>query len=219
MENLHGNHKPVFIFVMESFTLIGMLGVTFLLTLFNDLISLATIHIYCFYGYAARLFGLQALGMSALWRLFWGKKWNPLRQRVDSYTYDVHQLFLGTLMFTILLFLLPTVMLYYIVFTVLRLLVLMIQGIIGRTVNLLNTLPAFVILLRLMGSSRMKGDVQFTVATSPENGPTILYMKVIHIPYMSVVQMTLPSDETEEQKLSWKFLLSSLIWGRIIYPL
>lgn len=211
--------KPVFVFVMESFTLIGLLGVTFLLTLFNDLISLATIHIYCFYGYAARLFGLQVLGMTALWRLFWGKKWNPLRQRVDSYTYDVHQLFVGTLMFTVLLFLLPTVMLYYIVFTMLRLVVLTIQGIIGRTVSLLNIFPVFVILLRILGSSRVKGDLQFTVSSSSINGPTVLCMKVIHIPYMSVIKMTLPLDDTEDQKPSWKSLLSSLIWGRIIYPL
>ncbi len=55
--------------------------------------------------------------LASLWRLFRGKKWNVLRQRVDSASYDVDQLFIGTLLFTVLLFLLPTTALYYIVFT------------------------------------------------------------------------------------------------------
>ena len=55
--------------------------------------------------------------MGSLWRLFRGKKWNVLRQRVDSAAYDADQLFVGTLLFTVLLFLLPTTGLYYVVFT------------------------------------------------------------------------------------------------------
>ncbi len=64
-----------------------------------------------------RLYSLQVYALASLWRLFRGKKWNVLRQRVDSATYDVDQLFLGTLLFTVLLFLLPTTALYYVVFT------------------------------------------------------------------------------------------------------
>jgi len=56
--------------------------------------------------------------VSSLWRLFRGKRWNVLRKRVDSAVYNVDQLFLGTLLFTILLFLLPTTALFYAVFAV-----------------------------------------------------------------------------------------------------
>ena len=44
--------------------------------------------------------------------LIHGKRWNVLRQRKDSYAYDVDQLFLGTLLFTVSIFLLPTVVTY-----------------------------------------------------------------------------------------------------------
>ena len=50
-----------------------------------------------------------------LTRRFWlkiGKRWNVLRQRTDSYAYNVDQLFLGTLLFTVSIFLLPTVAIY-----------------------------------------------------------------------------------------------------------
>lgn len=40
---------------------------------------------------ACRLYCLKIHGLSSLWRLFRGKKWNVLRQRVDSCSYDLDQ--------------------------------------------------------------------------------------------------------------------------------
>lgn len=57
-----------------------------------------------------------------------GKKWNVLRLRVDSINYQADQLILGTIMFTILLFLFPTVALYYSVFVSIHCFVLVIQS-------------------------------------------------------------------------------------------
>ena len=47
-------------------------------------------------------------------------KYNPLRDRVDSADCSVEQLFLGTIVFTILLFLFPTSLTFYCVFLALR---------------------------------------------------------------------------------------------------
>lgn len=64
------------------------------------------------------------MGLCALWRLFLGRKYNPLRNRVDSCHYSHRQLFVGTLAFTILLFLLPTTTLYYAVFATVSILII-----------------------------------------------------------------------------------------------
>lgn len=50
-----------------------------------------------------------------------GKKWNPLRNRVDTYDSTVQQKFVGTLFLTILIFLYPTTLVYFAVFKVLEL--------------------------------------------------------------------------------------------------
>lgn len=49
-----------------------------------------------------------------------GKRWNVIRQRTDSYQYDVDQLFLGTLLFTVSAFLFPTVLTYAALFYTVR---------------------------------------------------------------------------------------------------
>ena len=89
--------------------------------------------------------------------LFTGKKWNFLRSRVDSVEYDVDRLFIGTLLFTIVLFLFPTVLLYYIVFASLRLLVLIIQSFLYGAVALLNSFPFFGLWLYFVKPERLPG--------------------------------------------------------------
>lgn len=45
-----------------------------------------------------------------------GKRYNVLRNRIDSWDYDVDQLLFGTILFTLVAFLFPTVLVYYLVF-------------------------------------------------------------------------------------------------------
>jgi hypothetical protein len=54
-------------------TLAGCLGVTFLLALLCDIFFFLTVHIYCFYIYAARLYCLEIHVLASLLRLFTGK--------------------------------------------------------------------------------------------------------------------------------------------------
>ncbi|KAG7273100.1 hypothetical protein CRUP_024830 [Coryphaenoides rupestris] len=131
------------------------LGLTFALSLLSDMLALLTFHIYCFYVYGARLYCMKLYGLCSLWRLFRGRKWNVLRQRVDSCCYDLDQLFIGTLLFTILLFLLPTTALYYLVFTMLRLMVVLLQGVLHLSVDLINSFPLFAIGLRIFTPYRL----------------------------------------------------------------
>ncbi|KAJ0058441.1 hypothetical protein NL108_014628, partial [Boleophthalmus pectinirostris] len=139
------------------------LGLSLALSLLSDMIALLTFHIYCFYVYGARLYCLKVYGLSSLWRLFRGKKWNVLRQRVDSCSYDLDQLFIGTLLFTILLFLLPTTALYYLVFTLLRLVVVVVQGVLHLTVDFINSFPLFAVGLRVCRPYRLADGVKFRV--------------------------------------------------------
>lgn len=85
-----------------------------------DSISIYLIHVNCFYVYATRLYRCQLITMRSLLRLFLGKKYNPLRNRIDSITCEPDQLFVGTILLTICIFLLPTTALFYFVFALLR---------------------------------------------------------------------------------------------------
>ncbi|XP_051174046.1 uncharacterized protein LOC127289862 isoform X2 [Leptopilina boulardi] len=135
--------KPVMDFAFEVVLLFGRLGLTFQIAIIADLLALLSFHSYCIYVYAARLFNIQLRGLTSLFRLFLGKKKNPLRERVDSCEYQPDQLFLGTLLFTILLFLIPTTWVYYSVFTTLRLIMIGLGGTLIRLKFYLQVIPIY----------------------------------------------------------------------------
>ncbi|XP_066239139.1 phosphatidylinositol N-acetylglucosaminyltransferase subunit Q [Saccopteryx leptura] len=194
------------------------LGLTVALSILSDIIALLTFHIYCFYVYGARLYCLKICGLSSLWRLFRGKKWNVLRQRVDSCSYDLDQLFIGTLLFTILVFLLPTTALYYLVFTLLRLLVVTVQGVIHLLMDLINSLPLYALGLRLCRPYRLAAGAKFRILEHKAGEPLRLLMQINPLPYNRVVHTyRLPSCGCHP-KHSWGSLCRKLFFGELIYP-
>uniref|UniRef100_A0A1A7Z1L2 Phosphatidylinositol glycan, class Q n=1 Tax=Iconisemion striatum TaxID=60296 RepID=A0A1A7Z1L2_9TELE len=194
------------------------LGLTFALSLLSDMVALFTFHIYCFYVYGARLYCLKIYGLSSLWRLFRGKKWNVLRQRVDSCSYDLDQLFIGTLLFTILLFLLPTTALYYLVFTLLRLVVVLFQGILHLSVDFINSFPLFAAGLRVCRSYRLAEGVKFRVLCEEPGTALHLLMEINPLKFSSVVQTYRTPTYSCYPKDSWVALVKKLFIGELIYP-
>ncbi|TRX95989.1 hypothetical protein FHL15_003131 [Xylaria flabelliformis] len=91
-------------------------GASMPIALLSDLLSALTLHIYSFYLASARIFHWQLTILLSLFQLFRGKKYNVLRNRVDSCDYDLDQLLVGTILFTLLFFLLPTVIVFYLNF-------------------------------------------------------------------------------------------------------
>lgn len=66
-----------------------------------------------------RIHMLQISLLGSQWRAFRGRKWNPLKQRIDSYDVDGHVSLtrvLSAVVFTLVIFLLPTTTIYYMVF-------------------------------------------------------------------------------------------------------
>ncbi|RWS29776.1 phosphatidylinositol N-acetylglucosaminyltransferase subunit Q-like protein [Leptotrombidium deliense] len=211
---------PIFDVIADILTFCSLFGFTCILSLLSDLLSLITIHIYCFYGYATRLYGFQASSLWSLWRLFRGKKWNQLKHRVDSYSYGNDQLFIGTLTFTILIFLLPTVLLYYLVFLVLRLIILSVKLLLKFTITKFCEIPVYSIYLWIVNSRDLKGRVHFKLI-STKSGATKLCVEFKRMPFCDVFNVTqLPIENPLQLHLLSMFeFVNSVFWGKIIYPL
>lgn len=102
--------------------LTSSLGLSLSLSVLHDFFKFLNLCHICFFVFSYRLLSLQLSALLSLSRLFRGKKWNVLRQRVDSCDYNTNQLLLGTIVFTALLFLLPTTTVFACLFFSLRLL-------------------------------------------------------------------------------------------------
>ncbi|SCU85980.1 LAME_0D03906g1_1 [Lachancea meyersii CBS 8951] len=161
-------------------------GATFAMAIMVDLISFLTMHISLFYFISAKMYHWQLHVLQTLLYLFYGKKRNVLRNRVDSNLFELDQLLMGTLFFTILVFLLPTFSIFYASFTLLRMAVLVPELLFEFLMALMNHFPLFVLLLRIKDPKRIPGGILLQPVQKGrefklENNP--LTLKAIFRPY------------------------------------
>ncbi|KAF2835767.1 N-acetylglucosaminyl transferase component Gpi1 [Patellaria atrata CBS 101060] len=164
-------------------------GASMPISLFSDLISILTLHIYSFYVASARIFNWQLTIIISLFHLFRGKKRNVLRNRIDSCDYDLDQLLLGTILFTLLFFLLPTVFVFYLTFASARMAIISIKAILDTLLAFLNHFPLFALMLRIKDSRRLPGGIRFELddyqyTTQPQLNDSMptSYIKLKSIP-------------------------------------
>ena len=138
-------------------------GATVGLGVASDLLALATLHLRALHIAMASVYTAYLSALSSLFKLFRGRKFNVLRQRVDSQDYDTEQLLLGTLFFTVLTFLLPTVAAYYTLATVLRAAALSVHASLLALRLPLDGFPWLPLLLWALRSSPLAGGVCFQV--------------------------------------------------------
>lgn len=160
------------------------------IALFSDLLSIVTLHIHSFYMASARIFNWQYTILLSLFQLFRGKKHNVLRKRIDSCDYDLDQLLLGTILFTLLFFLLPTVIVFYLTFACSRMAIISLKAVLDTMLACLNHFPLFALMLRIKDSRRLPGGIRFELRdTRPSTSPSpdspnppptsYIYLKVI----------------------------------------
>lgn len=94
----------------------------------------------------ALLMRLAVTIVSNLYRQFRGQRYNPLRQRVDAYDFDLDQMLLATFLFTVAVFLFPTLMVYYVYFAFVRVTIWYMQRMLSTIAFMILYLPLFPIL-------------------------------------------------------------------------
>lgn len=209
--------KPLLDLAFKILLLFGRLGVTFQISIIADLLALVSFHTYCIYVYAARLFNIQLRGITALFRLFLGKKKNPLRERVDSCQYQTDQLFVGTLSFTILLFLMPTTWIYYTVFTLLRLVSIGFSGFLTRLKFYLQIMPVYTFWKWLLQSYSTCSTVNIKLHSHcAEKRLTILTMTMVVAPWRFTWKKCIADTIICHPSIEWCTILNNIVWGQLL---
>ncbi|KAF8183644.1 N-acetylglucosaminyl transferase component-domain-containing protein [Pholiota molesta] len=167
------------------FTTLGTLastgGLTLLLAVLSDLLSFfLTAHLRIAYELARVVYwaaGIR-LGGGLLLGVFRGKRRNVLRNRTDTWSYDIDQLLFGTVLFTLLAFLFPTALVYYVLFAGLRLATLLVQASIETLLAFMHHFPLFALMLRGKDPQRLPGGIYFTLQNQPISLSAIFFQYI-----------------------------------------
>ncbi|CDK24900.1 unnamed protein product [Kuraishia capsulata CBS 1993] len=151
----------VMILVTQIALATQFMGASFFISVWLDLMNILVFHVRCFYFASTRIYHWQLDILRSLFRLFYGKKYNHLRKRIDSNNYELDQLFFGIIIFTILLYLLPTVVVFYLTFVLARLSLFTLTAMCQFLLIGLNYMPLVVFLLRLKRKTGLPGGILF----------------------------------------------------------
>lgn len=115
-----------------------------------------------FFSYLPRKFANTFLGHNR------GRKWNPLRKRLDSYDYTVEQHVVGSLLFTPVLLLIPTTSVFYVFFSILTTTVIWVCVMLEIVIAIIQTTPYAELTLWVMRRQRFPAGLFFLHV--PSNG-------------------------------------------------
>ncbi|XP_020687201.1 uncharacterized protein LOC110103004 isoform X2 [Dendrobium catenatum] len=188
---------------LGGFALSGILfGLTVPAALLIDMLRLVTLHVSTLHWLISFIYSQQIQASASLWRLFRGRKWNPLRQRLDSYDdYSVEQHVVGSLLFTPFLLLLPTTSIFYIFFTLLSTTLILIRFSIEITISILHATPYAEILLWLARRRRFPSGIWFDIISGANsfssderrfNGIQETALSILHSKYATLGQIVFP---------------------------
>ncbi|ODA75916.1 hypothetical protein RJ55_08557 [Drechmeria coniospora] len=213
-------------------------GASMPIAIFSDLLSVLTIHIYSFYLASARIYHWQLTILQSLFHLFRGKKHNVLRNRIDSCDYDLDQLLVGTILFTLLFFLLPTMVVFYLNFAIARMIIISMKAGFDTLLSCLNHFPLFAIMLRVKDPGRLPGGIQFelrdthdyrasntttttttTTKIPKEPATSVIYLRSIPLSFGAMFhQYSQMANRIRKHYLSPRVLLC-LLTGQFVPPI
>ncbi|EFX00961.1 n-acetylglucosaminyl transferase component GPI1 [Grosmannia clavigera kw1407] len=207
-------------------------GASMPIALFSDLLSILTIHIYSFYLASARIYHWQLSILISLFHLFRGKKHNVLRNRIDSCDYDLDQLLVGTILFTFLFFLLPTVVVFYLNFAIARMVIITLKAVFDTLLAFLNHFPLFALMLRVKDPRRLPGGIRFELrdtynfmtasptASSPSIPSTsIIFLKPIPLSFKAMFHQYFRMGSRIRKHYVSPRVLLCLLTGKFVPPI
>ncbi|POY74342.1 hypothetical protein BMF94_2536 [Rhodotorula taiwanensis] len=131
----------------------GAFGASTMFALTADLLAFLTLPYFVCYVAATVTFRQSFSFLRALFDVFRGRKYNPLRHRTEPATYEVDALLLGTILFVMLSSIVPTVAAFYLAFA---------SSLLSAAIAILNSFPLFMLLVRFKSPYRLPGRVIWT---------------------------------------------------------
>ncbi|KAK6255082.1 hypothetical protein SCA6_016387 [Theobroma cacao] len=230
----------LFIYFIKGLAISAIIfGMTIPAALVIDMITIATLHVSTLHWLISILYSQQLHALAALWRLFRGRKWNPLRQRLDSFDYTVKQHVVGSLLFTPLLLLLPTTSVFYIFFTIMNTAISLSCMCIEVIISVIHATPYIKIVLRLIKPRRCPSGIWFEVIACQSNSSdspwstsidktnlpfeevpqkedinsiiSSVLISILHSNYLSIGHMVLPHYRKAYSEVSGSYFATSVL--------
>lgn len=136
--------------MIRYFGFCGVMGINIQLAICHDVLFFCSTHIFILYTVFAVVYKYLLEMFGTLMRLFRGKKYNVLRKRLDGNNFQIQELYLGVLIVSMIIFLAPTIaMYYYVCFITLILSILILQTVLLIAQIFVSSFPFYLLAMTI----------------------------------------------------------------------
>ena len=125
---------------------VSCFGASFAFAFVADCSNIVTQHLRWSFHFMSAIYQCFHALLSCLLLMFRGRKFNPLRKRIDGADFSVDQMLFGALLTTATMFLFPTLALYYFYLAVVRMSIWLVQEALSALSYICCYLPVFPVL-------------------------------------------------------------------------
>ncbi|KAF5225145.1 hypothetical protein ECC02_001690 [Trypanosoma cruzi] len=148
--------------VYKLLVYIAPFGASCAFALISDVSILVSLHVLLLFHAISVPYRVMRSVTGSLFLQLRGKKYNPLRHRTDTYDFEVDQMLMGTLLFTVTVFLFPTLAVYYFYFALARSFIWLVQeGLVSAT-HITLYLPVYPVIYWAMNRWKWPGGFAIT---------------------------------------------------------
>nr|CCC47209.1 putative DNA-directed RNA polymerase II subunit 3 [Trypanosoma vivax Y486] len=141
---------------------ISPFGASIAFAFMADICLTVSLHLLLLFRTLAVPYRLSHSVLVGLFLQFRGKKYNPLRKRTDTYDFSAEEMLMGTLIFTIVVFLFPTITVYYLYFAFVRSIVWLAREAFVAAAHITLCLPLYSIVYWALCRNCWSGGVVIT---------------------------------------------------------
>ncbi|CEP02540.1 N-acetylglucosaminyl transferase component (Gpi1) [Plasmodiophora brassicae] len=199
--------------IISLVSIVGATGASMSVACAIDLLSTMTTHILFVHTAFSRLYSLALSALSALSKLFSGKKHNILQHRIDSCHFEVDQLLLGTILFTLIFFLFPTVAIYYLFFAIVRFLIMLVEALLWMVMCFFNFFPFFELGVYFVDRGRLPSGIRLEVLDNSTSQCAYLRLHNSEIPIGTIFENYVLGMQRLLQRYSLGASLRGLLYG------
>ncbi|OII78146.1 N-acetylglucosaminyl transferase component family protein [Cryptosporidium andersoni] len=185
-----------------------------------DIFNIYTFILYYIYVLFSKLHCINIQAISTFYHLFRGKKWNILRNRVDSTINNIEQLLFGTILFTISIFLYPTVAIFYVNFLFIWVPVFLINILFYVIIYIASHFPYFLSTMYFIYPDHFNSGLYLRSIGSNYKNQIVLTFFTKYPPTSPVFKFFFLEMRSDIQnKLNISRLLKYIFTGQILYIL
>ncbi|EEA04929.1 N-acetylglucosaminyl transferase component family protein [Cryptosporidium muris RN66] len=192
------------------------IAISFVWDIFNIYIFI----LHYIYVLFSKLHCINIQAISTFYHLFRGKKWNILRNRVDSTINNIEQLLFGTILFTISIFLYPTVAIFYVNFLFIWVPVFLINILFYMIIYIASHFPYFLTTMYFIYPDHFNSGLYLKSIGSNYKNQIVLTFFTKYPPTSPVFKFFfLEMCSDIQNKLNISHLLKYIFTGQILYIL